>query len=191
LIAISGVYKITNLSNGKVYIGQSKNVHKRWKGHLKFAEKSKYPLYSAMRKYGTNSFVFEILKETYDLDRWEQFFIFWYESFSNPEKGYNLTPGGKILRLRVPYQKAKSPDWVNPMIGRKYSEEHRRKLSLSHMGKPNPGMAKPVRRLDSGEEYPSCREAWRRTGFHYQMIAGIADGSHLPKGWPLWEWVRA
>ena len=30
---ISGIYKIENLINHKVYIGQSVNIYKRWKEH--------------------------------------------------------------------------------------------------------------------------------------------------------------
>lgn len=29
----TGIYKITNLSNGKIYIGQSRDIYTRWKAH--------------------------------------------------------------------------------------------------------------------------------------------------------------
>ena len=33
---ICGIYKITNLINGKVYIGQSTNIERRWKDHKSY-----------------------------------------------------------------------------------------------------------------------------------------------------------
>ena len=33
-LPLSGIYKITNLTNGKVYIGQSKNIYLRRKQHF-------------------------------------------------------------------------------------------------------------------------------------------------------------
>ena len=33
-----GIYKITNQVNGKVYIGQSKNIHRRWLKHKNVAK---------------------------------------------------------------------------------------------------------------------------------------------------------
>jgi group I intron endonuclease len=89
---ISGIYKITNLINKKDYICKSKNIKNRWYNHIYNANKKyKFNLYFAMNNYGINNFKFEIIKKTYDLEYWEKFFIFWYES---KIKGYNMTDGG-------------------------------------------------------------------------------------------------
>lgn len=45
-----GIYKITNNINNKCYIGQSRNIEKRWRDH-KYSNLD-YPLYRAFRKYG-------------------------------------------------------------------------------------------------------------------------------------------
>lgn len=59
-----GIYKIENLINGKVYIGQSKDILKRWRIHRCCrSERSHYPLYRAFAKYGLENFSFEILEE--------------------------------------------------------------------------------------------------------------------------------
>lgn len=57
------VYQITNTVNGKRYIGYtSKTVCERWKGHLKDARLgSTVHFHNAIRKYGEDAFVSEVL----------------------------------------------------------------------------------------------------------------------------------
>lgn len=95
-----GIYKITNLCNGKVYIGQSQNILRRFRRHKEEScrETSKsydLPLYRAMRKYGIENFNFEILEECSKgkLDDREKFWIKRYNS-TNRDKGYNIEKGG-------------------------------------------------------------------------------------------------
>ena len=96
-----GIYKVTNKINGKVYIGQSINIKARWTKHRNNpfnpeSEQYNSPFYKAIRKYGLSNFTFEILEEIHkeDLDKREIYWISFYDS-NNPEKGYNLTPGGR------------------------------------------------------------------------------------------------
>ena len=60
---ICGIYKITNMVNDKVYIGQSQDIYNRWKEH-KYARNKRYcfALYSAFKKYGFDNFSFEIIE---------------------------------------------------------------------------------------------------------------------------------
>lgn len=96
-----GIYKITNLINGKVYIGQSINIEHRIRGHISasFNENdSSYnqPIHAAIRKYGPNNFSYEILENCglSELDQKEIYYISFYESMEK-NKGYNLTRGGE------------------------------------------------------------------------------------------------
>ena len=63
---ICGIYKITNKVNGKVYIGQSRDIKRRWYEHRKVKgdyDRHSYPLYSAIEKYGIDNFEFEIIEK--------------------------------------------------------------------------------------------------------------------------------
>ena len=97
-----GIYKITNLCNEKCYIGQSRNVYKRWSNHKRVAQDERekgynYPLYAAFRKYGLHNFKFEIIEEcsSEELDNKE---IYWIDYFK-PE--YNQTEGGEGCKKRA------------------------------------------------------------------------------------------
>ena len=91
------VYKITNLINNKVYIGQtSKSIDARFNRHWK--EKNSYDryLHRALRKYNKCDFKIETLANAFnkeDLNYLECYFIAFYKS-NNSKYGYNLTVGG-------------------------------------------------------------------------------------------------
>ena len=86
-----GIYKITNLCNGKVYVGQSVDIQSRWRRHKTCT--SDYALYRAFRKYGLENFQFDVIEEcdVDQLDERETYWINYYDSFFN---GYNETLGG-------------------------------------------------------------------------------------------------
>lgn len=91
---IKAIYKITNLINNKVYIGQTVHPNKRWWEHQQRAKThyDAYPIHLAINKYGAENFSFEILEWTDQYDDEEARFIKEYNSIS--PNGYNLIEGG-------------------------------------------------------------------------------------------------
>lgn len=87
-----GIYKITNLINNKCYIGYSKHIELRWKQHKKIPNID-VAIYQAMRKYGLENFLFEVIEECpkEQLQEREKYWIKYYNSYST---GYNETLGG-------------------------------------------------------------------------------------------------
>lgn len=93
-----GIYKISNDLNGKVYVGQSIDIERRFKQHIQDTlneqRRNKSVIHKAMWKYGIEHFCFEIIEECKkeELDEREQYWISYYDSYHN---GYNSTAGGR------------------------------------------------------------------------------------------------
>lgn len=88
-----GIYKITN-PKGKVYIGKSKNIEKRFKFYKNIENcKQQRKLYYSLLKYGYNNHKFEIIEEcpTEHLNEKE---IYWIKRMNCIYVGLNLTEGG-------------------------------------------------------------------------------------------------
>lgn len=139
----SGIYSITNVINGKRYIGSTTNFIIRCRGHrTKLNRNVHYNIHlqSAFNKYGSDNFKFEcieqILKETFKteelfiktlLDR-ENYWIQYYNA-NLPEYGYNF-------RLEC-----------TTNTGIKHSEEFRRRVSEAKKGKPIPKETKEALKI--------------------------------------------
>lgn len=95
------IYKITNHINGKVYIGQTRNlIEYRWQHHLYKGRNpdkpdTNYPLYRAMRKYGLENF--SILQvEEIDNELLDERECYWIQQENSlTPNGYNCDLGGK------------------------------------------------------------------------------------------------
>lgn len=98
-----GIYKITNIINDKCYIGQSKEIKKRWKRHVNELNKSIHTnihIQRAWDKYGQDNFTFEIIEECPE-DKLNEREIYWIE-FNNSNDynyGYNQDSGGQEGRI--------------------------------------------------------------------------------------------
>lgn len=96
-----GVYKLT-APNGKVYIGQSRNLGKRLKyySYDSAASSRRQPrLYNSLRKYGYASFTIDVLitfEEDIDQSALDFCETLWIRIFdSTGKEGLNCRPGGR------------------------------------------------------------------------------------------------
>jgi len=107
------IYKITNISNGKIYIGQAVSHilnHKRYRPyghegrfrcHISEAFSSKknqsHYLNNAIRKYGVDDFVVELI-ECCEIDKSDEREIHYIKEFNSLyPNGYNLKNGGSVF----------------------------------------------------------------------------------------------
>lgn len=132
------IYKFTSPS-GKSYIGQTKNLIERIRQHQKTKRCRAFS--SAIQKYGFENFTQEILKENLTIDeanQWEEFYIREHNTlFPN---GYNLVTGGlnKIASEESKKRMSKAQAGNKNNIGRRLSEETKRKIGIAHKGRVIP-----------------------------------------------------
>ena len=86
---ISGIYKITNKLNGKVYIGSSENCYGRWLAHKRDYLIQDNPLYCDIRECGIDNFYFQVIEKipAYMFKSRKQMYIQKYNS--TVPNGYN------------------------------------------------------------------------------------------------------
>lgn len=92
-----GIYKIENIINGKVYIGQSLDVKKREKTHINELRLNKHCncwLQDDWNIYGEDAFTFEVIHKCRSvyLNQAEKYYIDKYEA-TDREHGYNIQSG--------------------------------------------------------------------------------------------------
>lgn len=89
------IYKI-QFPNGKVYIGQTYNVHKRWLEHLYEAcSGNQLKVYKAMRKYHIKYENFSIIEDNiFTQEEANQKEIYYIKIYDSQNNGYNIGSGG-------------------------------------------------------------------------------------------------
>jgi group I intron endonuclease len=125
-----GIYKITENSTGKCYIGQSRKIESRWKKHHK--------------RFPVNDFTYEVIMEceVEQLNFWE---IACIASERTAEFGFNVTVGGNAYGWKNPEETKRKlsiaaknrPKRPSNFKGKKHSESSKSKLSLALKGNKN------------------------------------------------------
>lgn len=140
------VYKITNMVNGKIYVGKTSNVNERWNKHIKIAEnkekKAYQYLHKSINKYGKENFKIEVLENglaEQDAFEREKFWIHELKS-KDTNIGMNLTNGGEgVSGLKwSENSKNKIRGENNHNFGKETSMEVKAKLSTALSGENNP-----------------------------------------------------
>ena len=136
------IYKITNLRNGKVYIGmhRTKSLDDGYMGSGKL-------LKVAIKKYGKDNFqkeILEIFDNEEDMILKEKELV--TDEFVLSEDNYNIMPGGKfgsLERNNLTFKSRKhSKDTIEKIrsaaIGRRHSDDSRKKISKNNFSKTDP-----------------------------------------------------
>lgn len=193
------IYKITNKVNGKIYIGQTKQrLAKRWSNHCCKNSHCSI-LHSAILKYGSENFTVEQIDVASNKDELDKKEIFWIRHFDCvAPNGYNISTGGNGNR------------------GYKPTKETLMKRSLSlkgiHMGDNNPAKrmdvrvkmseaakkrtgslscrGKKVKCIDTGEIFPTAKEAGKYIGCTYKNICAACNGKRKTCGGYRWEYIN-
>lgn len=160
----TGIYIIKNEINGKIYVGSSINIERRYKLHKTLLNKNKHhssKLQRAYNKYGKDKFFYEIIqycnKEV--LIKNEQYWINHFDSFNN---GYNSLPNANSRTgyIATENEKKKNSEAKkgnkNPMFGKKHSKESLDKISEASKNR--------IRKPFSEESKKKMSETHKRLG---------------------------
>lgn len=95
--APSGIYKITRLKTGEIYVGKSSDVKSRWQQHAKTAfgcgTIAHSILHTTMERDGIENFTFELLEEV-PKDKLGEREKYWIEFYDSKKYGLNEKAGG-------------------------------------------------------------------------------------------------
>jgi len=93
---LSGVYKITRIKTGEIYIGQTTSIDKRWQEHTKTAlgvgNLTSSQLHRVMAEDGPENFTFEILEEV-PKDKLKEREAFYIDFYNSKTYGLNTVKG--------------------------------------------------------------------------------------------------
>jgi group I intron endonuclease len=171
-----GIYKITSPS-GRVYVGQSIDIDKRWKSYKNIKScSSQIKLKNSINKYGVDSHIFEIIEEC-NIDSLNTGERYWQDYYDVLNKGLNccLTSTNELKMVHSKetidllkkinsgenhhYYGKLRPEFTgnkNPFYGKKHSEESLNKIKKN---KSNPGNI--VLDLQTGIFYENVRQSAR------------------------------
>jgi group I intron endonuclease len=133
----SGIYKITNIINGKMYIGSTNNLSNRKDNHFSELKRNTHPnkfLQRSVNKYGMENFKFEIIEHCLleELNIKEGYWCGQLNTY-NDKYGYNLI----IVNLDgvhiMPENIKEKLRIIN--TGKKHSEATKEKQRVAKVGK--------------------------------------------------------
>jgi group I intron endonuclease len=127
--AVSGIYAVTHIESGKVYVGQSMNIGRRLRDHRRAPNESL--ISRCVRKYGAEAFEVRVVElcEEGELDARE---IHWIEALDSIHPaGLNIRSGGGRDTICA---KEMGAVISQKLRGRTFTDEHKANLSRAHIG---------------------------------------------------------
>lgn len=124
-----GIYKITSPS-GKVYIGQSIDIERRFRHYKRMVCKEQIKIYNSLLKYGVDAHIFEILElcDTEDLNNRERYYQNLYDSVAN---GLNLLYV-KSEHFNGGHSEESKKKISDSLKGRTLTDEHKYRIGLNN-----------------------------------------------------------
>ena len=145
---------ITNLVNGKFYIGQTTNLSKRISRH--FRQDTGSILHTAVQKYGKESFATEVLGTADDQPTLDNLEKLWIIVSNAIEKGYNLKGGGHKAKPSAESRRKMSESHKGPTGRKRPDTSERMKIWNKEFFTGRPSPHKGVRRVPEKVKVPKA-----------------------------------
>lgn len=176
----SGIYKITNLVNGKFYIGRAQDLYLRecnHKSYLRAGTHHNSHLQAAWNKYGESAFKFETLFEC-PIDELEEVEQQLLDQYAATEQTYNISLSSLgDAPTHTEEQKAK---WSRERKGKKQNPTSVKRMTETQKAK----LGKPF--MADGHYFRSLRECEDQLG----VERSAAWGRLRSPNWPEWYYTE-
>lgn len=175
------IYKIENLVNGKVYIGQTAMKAKyRKTTHFNALEGNRHPnkhLQRAWNKYGEENFIFKII-ENVDIDKLDDREVYWINYYKNKAGVYNLDSGGNKNKKLSKESKEKMSLAAKQRLKNPYYLNILKENARKNRGANNCN-AKRVICINTGEVFDTATEACNKYGIKLSQISKVITGERV------------
>lgn len=208
------IYMFKNKINGKIYVGQTtQTFRKRTMQHMR-SKKGYFD--AALRKYGIESFEYEVIdtaKSTEELNKKE---IYWIKKLNTMRpNGYNLCEGGNTTRGYSHREESKRKMSVtkkklgsmkgekNHYYGKHHTKEIREKMSKAWENEARRAKLKEqnknldrtyqcrkVLNVETKEIFNSIKEAANKYGLKDTHISRVCRGKRKTTGGFHWEYYE-
>lgn len=203
------IYKVTNLINGKLYIGQTvRTLDERKEEHFR---KRKSILSQAIRKYGKENFVFEVIDTAETVEGLNEKEIQWITFYNClTPYGYNQCEGGgntkgyhhsEVSKMVMRDRKQNYTGGNNPFYGKHHTSTQRERWSgmrkgLMHLTAEQvqalraSHFTQRVLCVETGEVFDSIKEAAEKYSIKPTHITRVCKGLRKRTGGYHWKYVN-
>ena len=167
------IYKITNIQNNKIYIGQTiRPIEQRFHRHINDALNNILDTHfaRAIRKYGKDSFIIETIDTAQTQDELNQKERYWIQYYNSVQEGYNETD--TISKCGGNTYQSKTEEEMKTI---------KEKIRQTKIGAKNP-MAKKIKRtniitgeIDIFDTVISCAKACGKTSIVSRLNGQITS----------------
>ena len=188
---MTGIYQITNVENGKIYIGQSQDIERRFHDHKNSPQPK---MREDVEIFGWDSFKFEVLEECSleVLNDRENFYIEKLNPEYNTIKLHNWTHTPETCekirqaKLGSHHTEKACEKMSKSRKGTQLSDEHKEKCRQKSIG--NKSRSRPVICVETGIEYENAKIAAQAVGLKSStIINNVIRGESITAGGFHWK----
>ena len=190
---MTGIYQITNVENGKIYIGQSQDIERRFHDHKNSPQPK---MREDVEIFGWDSFKFEVLEECSleVLNDRENFYIEKLNPEYNTIKLHNWTHTPETCekirqsKIGTHHTEKACEKMSESRKGVTLSDEHKEKCRQKSLG--NKSRSRPVICVETGIEYENAKIAAQAVGLKSSSaISSVLRGVNVTAKGYHWKYA--